>query len=122
MLVYLKSRVTGPNFLFTVGITRRVIIALLALFAGLLLFLKPFLKGLKHDCHIRHLLIAPILLVGLLCIGGLTCGCAKGLTILVILATLIGIVHLVGAAMSLAVLAKLLTANLLRDSIRRASR
>jgi hypothetical protein len=70
----------------------------------------------------RHLLIAPILLVGLLCIGGLTCGSAKGLTILVVLATLVGIVCLVGAVVSLATLAKLLTASLLRDSIRRAPR
>jgi hypothetical protein len=71
---------------------------------------------------IRHLLIAPILLVGLLCIGGLTCGCAKGLAVLVVLATLVGIVCLLGAIVSLATPAKLLTASLLWDSIRRAPR
>ncbi len=78
--------------------------------------------GLEHGCHISHLLVAPKLLVGLLCVGGLTWGCTEGLAILVVLATVIGIVRLVRAAVSLATLAKLLRANLLRDSLRRAPR
>jgi len=65
MRVYPKTRVTGPKFLFTVGITRRGVIALLVLLTPFPLFLKPFLYGLKHGCHISHLLVAPKLLVGL---------------------------------------------------------
>ena len=81
---------------------------LLTLLASFLLFLKPFLNGLEHGCHISHLLIAPKLLVGLTCIGGLTWGCTEGLAILVVLATVAGVVRLVRAAVSLASLAKLL--------------
>ena len=60
--------------------------------------------------------------MGLTCIGGLTRGSTKGLAILVVLATVAGVVRLVRAAVSLASLAKLLGANLLRDSLRRAPR
>ena len=78
-LVYSKTRVTRPNFLFAVGITRRGVIALLALLASLLLFLKPFLNGLEHGCHISHLLIAPKLLVGLPALEGLPGAVPRGL-------------------------------------------
>jgi len=70
------------------------------------LLLKPLLKGLEHGCHKSHLLVAPKFLVGLLCVGGLTCGCTKGLAILVVLATVVGIARLMRAAVSLATLAK----------------
>ncbi len=116
-LVYTKTRVTGPNFLFTVRITRRGVVALLALLT-FLLFLKSFLNGLEHGRHIGQLLVAPKFLVGLTCVGGLTWGCTKGLAILVVLATVAGVVRHVRAAVSLASLAKLLGANLLRDSLR----
>ncbi len=102
-----KTRVTGPNFLFTVGITRRGVTALLALLT-FLLFLKPFLNGLEHGRHVGQLLVAPKFLVGLTCIGGLTRGCTEGLAILVVLATVAGVVRQVRAAVSLASLAKLL--------------
>ena len=67
---------------------------------------------------IGQLLVAPKLLVGLTCIRGLTWGCTQGLAILVVLATVVGVVRLVRAAVSLALLAKLLGANLLRDLLR----
>ncbi len=60
--------------------------------------------------------------MGLLCVGGLTWGCTKGLAILDVLATVTGVVRLVRAAVSLASLAKLLGVNLLQDSLRRAPR
>ena len=66
-----------------------------------LLFLKPFLNGLEHGCHIGQLLVALKLLVGLTCIGGLTWGCTEGLAILVVFATVAGVVRLVRAAVSL---------------------
>jgi hypothetical protein len=71
--------------------------------------------------HEGHALIAPKL-VGLLGLGGLICGCPEGLTILVIAMAVTGTVHLVRAAVGLATLAKLLTANLLRDLITQAPR
>ncbi len=71
---------------------------------------------------IGQLLVAPKFLVGLTCVGGLTWGCTEGLAILVVLATVAGVVRQVRAAVSLASLAKLLGANLLRDSLRRAPR
>ncbi len=81
--------------------------------------------GRKFDVHRRvkgQLLVAPKLLMGLTCIGGLTWGCTEGLAILVVLATVAGVVRQVRAAVSLASLAKLLGANLLRDSLRWAPR
>jgi hypothetical protein len=89
---------------------------MLLAFLGLTSFLG-FCISLKRGLHEGHLLVAPILLRGLLSIRGHTCGYAKGLTILVIAMTVAGVVHLVGTAMSLATLANLLTACLLRDSI-----
>jgi hypothetical protein len=61
-------------------------------------------------------------LKGLLGLRGLTCCCLKGLTIAVIATTVQVVVGLVGTAVGLAVLAKLLTATLLRDSTSRAPR
>ncbi len=46
----------------------------------------------------------------------LTCCCRKGLTIAVIATAVQGVVGLVGTAVGFAMLAKLLTATLLRDS------
>ncbi len=65
--------------------------------------------------------MAPKLLVGLLGLRGrgLTCCCPNELTIPVIAAAVQGVVCLVGATASFAMLAKLLTASLLRDSITR---
>jgi hypothetical protein len=62
-----------------------------------------------------HALIAPKLLVELLGLRGLTCCCLEGLTIAVIAMAVQGVVDLVGTVMGLAILAKLLTAILLRD-------
>jgi hypothetical protein len=47
MLVYTKSRVAVPSFLFTVGTDTGVIVALLTLF-GLTGFLLAFCISLKH--------------------------------------------------------------------------
>ena len=60
--------------------------------------------------------------VGFGSIGGLTCGCTKGVTILVIATTVPSIMHLVGATMGFAMLEKLLTVCLLRDLITQALR
>ncbi len=76
MLVYTKSRVTVPSFLFTVGTVTVVIIVLLVL-----LRLTGFLIGLyidlKHGLHKGHALIAPPFLVGLLGLNRLTCCCLE---------------------------------------------
>ncbi len=66
--------------------------------------------------HKSHNLITPKLLVELLGLRGLTCCCLKGLTIAVIAMAVQGVVGLVGTALGLATLAKLLTVTLLRDS------
>ncbi len=112
MLIYKITHVVAPCSLFTVGTSTRVILMLLVLF-GLTSFLC-FCISLKHGLHEGHTLIAPKLLVGLLGLRRLTCGCTKGLTILVIAAAVTSIVHLVGATMGFAMLAKLLTVCLLR--------
>ena len=93
---------------------------LLALLTLSSLFLA-FLNGLKHGCHICQPFPAPMLLVGLMLVKQLTSGCTKGLAILIITPTLTRIEGLVGAPVSLAQLAKLLSARFLRDSNRRAS-
>ncbi len=85
-------------------------------------FLLAFCISLKHGLHEGHALIAPRLLVGLLGLRGLTCCCLKGLTIDVIATAVQGVVDLVGTAVGLAMLAKLLTATLLKDSTSRAPR
>ncbi len=79
-------------------------------------FLLAFHISLKHGLHEGHALIAPRLLEGLLGFRWLTCCCLEGLTIVVIAMAVQGVVGLVGTAVSLAMLAKLLTATLLRDS------
>jgi hypothetical protein len=85
-------------------------------------FLLAIGINLKHVLHEGHALIAPRLLVGLLGLRGLTCCCLKGLTIAVIALVVQGVVGLVGTAVGLATLAKLLTVTLLRDSTSQASR
>ncbi len=74
--------------------------------------------SLEHGLHEGHALIAPRHLVGLLGlrVRGLIYFCLKGLTIAVIATAVQGVVGCEGSAMSLATLAKLLTATLLRDS------
>ncbi len=82
---------------------------------------SPFLAlldGLEHRHHVGYALVTPKLLVGLLSIGGLSRTCAEGLTFLIIATTVACVMCLVGAAVSLAMLAKLLGMRLLRDSIR----
>jgi hypothetical protein len=95
MLVYTKSCVTLPSFLFTVGTVTGVIVMLLALLR-LTSFCLAFCISLKHGLHEGHALIAPRLLVGLLELRGLTCCCLKGLTIAVIATAVQGVVGLVG--------------------------
>jgi hypothetical protein len=85
-------------------------------------FLLAFCISLEHGLHEGHALIAPRLLEGLLGLRGPTCCCLEGLTIAVIVAAVQGVVGLVGTAMGLVMLAKLLTASLLRDSTSRAPR
>ncbi len=121
MLVYNKSPVTVPSFLFTVRTVTRVIVALLALLR-LTGFLLAFYISLKYDMHEGHVLIAPRLLEGLLGLRGLTFSCLEGLTITVIAMAVQGVVGLVGTSMGLATLVKLVTATLLRDSASRAPR
>ncbi len=83
-------------------------------------FLLAFYISLEHGLHKCHALIAPRLLVGLLGLRGLTCCCLEGLTIAVIATAVQGVVRREGSTMSLAPLAKLLSATLLRDSTSRA--
>jgi hypothetical protein len=115
MLVYTNTRSVAPSFLFAVGTATRVIVMLLMLL-GLTSLLSLHI-GFKHGLHKDHTLIDPKLLVGLLELRGLTCCCHKGLTIAVIMMAVQGVVCLVRAAMGFAMLAKLLIASLLRDSI-----
>ncbi len=110
-----------PSFLFTVGTVNGVRVALLVLLR-LTGFLLIFCISIKQGLHEGHALIAPILLVGLLGLRGLTCCCLKGLTNAVIVTAVQGVVGLVGTTMGLATLAKLLTATLLRDSTNWAPR
>jgi hypothetical protein len=114
-LVYTKSHVALPGFLFAVRTVTGVIIAPLALlrFTG---FLLAFHISLKHGLHKGHVLIAPKLLVRLLGLRELTCCCLKGLAMAVIVMAVQGVVGLVGTAVGLAMMAKLLTATLLKDS------
>jgi hypothetical protein len=79
-------------------------------------FLLAFCISLKHGLHEGHALITPRLLEGLLGLRGLTCCCLKGPTIAVMATVVQGVVGLVGTAVGLATLARLLTATLLRDS------
>ena len=74
MLVYTKTRVAVPSFLFTVGTVTGVIVALLALFR-LSGFLLAFCISLEHGLHKSHALIASKLLVGLLGLSRLCAVC-----------------------------------------------
>jgi hypothetical protein len=71
MLVYTKSRVAVPSFLFTIGTVTGVIVTFLT-FLRLTGFLLDFYMSLEHGLHEGHALIAPRLLVGLLGLRGLT--------------------------------------------------
>ncbi len=104
-----------PSFLFTVGTVTGVIVTFLT-FLRLTGFFLAFHISLEHGLHEGHALIAPRLLVGLLGLRGLTCCCLEGLTIAVIATAVKGVVGCEGTAVGLAMLAKLLTATLLRDS------
>jgi hypothetical protein len=113
-LVYTKSRVAVPSFLFTVRTVTGVIVALLTLLR-LTGFLLAFCISLEHGLHEGHALIAPRLFQGLLRLRGLTCCCLEGLTIAVIATAVQGVVGLVETDEGHAMLAKLLTATLLRN-------
>ena len=63
----------------------------------------------------NHILVAPRLLVGLLRLRGLTCCSLEGLAIAVIATTVQDVMCHERTAMGLALLAKLLTATLLRE-------
>jgi hypothetical protein len=121
MCVYTKSLVAVPSFLFTIRTVTVVIIALLVLLR-LTSFLLALCISLKHVLHKSHALIAPKFLVGLLGLSSLTCCCLEELTIAVIVTAIQGVVGLVGTAMGLAMLAKLLTVTLLRDLASQALR
>ncbi len=121
MLVYTKSRVAVPSFLFTVGTVTGAVIALLALL-GLTGFLLAFCISLKHGLHEGHAHITPRLLEGLLWLRGLTCCRLKGLTIAVIATAVQGAVGLVRTAVGLAMQVKLLTRTLLSDVTSQAPR
>ncbi len=115
MLVYIQLRVAVPSFLFTIETVTGVVVTFLT-FLRLTGFFLAFYISLEHGLHEGCVLIAPRLLVGLLGLRGLTCCCLKGLTIAVIATAVQGDVRCKGSAMGLALLAKLLTATLLRDS------
>ncbi len=86
------------------------------MFLGLTGFFLAFHISLEHGLHEGHALIAPRLLVGLLGLRELTCCCLETLTIAVIAMAVQGVVGCEGTAVGLAMLAKLFTATLLRDS------
>jgi hypothetical protein len=121
MLVYTKSRVAVPSFLFTVGAVTGVIVMFLT-FLRLTGFPLAFYISLDHGLHEGHALIASRLLVGLLGHIGLICCFLKGLSIAIIAMGVQGVVGLEWMAMGFATLAELLTATLLRDSTSRALR
>jgi hypothetical protein len=118
LVMYTKSRVAVPSFLFAVGTVTGEVVLFLS-FLRLTGFLLALHISLEHGLHKGHALIAPRLLVGLF---GLTCCCLEGLTIAIIAMAVQGVVGLKGTAMGLGMLVKLLTATLLRDSTRRAPR
>jgi hypothetical protein len=92
----------------------------------MLLRLTSFLSlyiGLEHRLHKGHALsLSPKLCVELLGLRGLSCCGLKGLTIAATATAVQGVVGLVGTAVGFAMLAKLLTATLFRDSTSRAPR
>jgi hypothetical protein len=106
MLVYTKSHVAVPSFLFTIGTVTGVIVTFLT-FLRLNCFFLVFHISLRHGLHEGHVLIAPGLLVGLLGLRWLTCCCLEGLTIAVIATAVQGAVGLEGTAVGFAKLAEL---------------
>jgi hypothetical protein len=121
MLVYTKSRVALPSFLFTVGTVTGVVVIFLT-FLRLTSFFLAFYISLVHGLHEGHARITPRLLVGLPGLRGLTCCCLEGITVAVIATAVEGVVGLEGTAEGFATLAELLTVTLLRDSTSRAAR
>jgi hypothetical protein len=115
MLVYTKSRVPVPSFLFAVGTVTGVIVTFL-MFLRLTSFLLAFHISLEHGLHEGHALTAPNFFVGLLGLRGLTYCCLEGLSLAVIATAVQGVMGLEGTAVGLAVLAKSFAATLLRDS------
>ncbi len=115
MLVYTKSRVVAPSFLFTAGTVTRVIVMLI-MFLKLTCFLSLYI-GLEYGQYEGYTLIPPNLFVGFLGLRGFTCCCHEGLTIAIVATAVKGVVGLVGATVGFGMLAKLLAAILLRDSI-----
>jgi hypothetical protein len=89
------------------------------MFLRLTSFLLAFRISLEHGLHEGHILVAPRLLVGLLGLRGLTCCSLEGLAIAVIAMAVQGAMCCERTTMGLALLAKLLTATLLRDSTSR---
>ncbi len=88
-------------------------------FLRLTSFLLAFCISLEHGLHEGHILVTPKPLVWLLGLRGLTCCSLEGLAIAVIATSVQGVMHHERTAMGLALLAKLLTATLLRDSTSR---
>ncbi len=74
MLVYTKSPVAVPSFLFAVGTVTGVVVTFLT-FLRLTGFLLAFHISLKHGLHEGCALIAPRLLVGLLGLRGVGLWC-----------------------------------------------
>ena len=68
MLVYTKSCVAVPSFLFTIGTVTGVIVMFLT-FLRLTGFLLAFYISLEHGLHEGHVPIAPRFLVGLFGLG-----------------------------------------------------
>jgi hypothetical protein len=93
MIVYTKTCVIAPRFLFTVGTVTEVIVMLFT-FLELTSILSLYI-GLEHGLPKGHTLIAPKLLVGLLGLRGFTCCCSERLTIAVIPMAVYGVVDLV---------------------------
>jgi hypothetical protein len=85
-------------------------------------FLLAFHISLEHGLHEGHALITPRLLVEFLGLRGLTCCCLEVHTIAVIATAVQGVVGCEKTTMGPAMLAKLLTATLLRDSTSQAPR
>jgi hypothetical protein len=83
-------------------------------------FLLAFCISLKQGLEKGHILVAPRLLVGLLGLRGHTCCSLKELAVAVIATTAQGVMCCERTAMGLELLAKLLTATLLRDSTSRS--
>ncbi len=88
------------------------------MFLRLTIFFLAFCISLEHGLKEGHTLIVPRLLVGLLGLRGLTCCSLKGLAVVVITTTVLGVMLMrrERTTMGLASLAKLLAATILSDS------